>query len=199
MSERKNERIHEPAITAISNLNQKVYVQIEEWRNRPLTVEYMYVYLYGIYLKKNWGGAIENIAILVAIGVNEAGNREVIGAMEGGKVNTESWLRFLRHLKKRGLKGVRLMVGDKCLGLVEAISEIFPEAKYQRCMVHFMRNALCDVPRTRSKEAGASLKAIFAQENKMLAFARLRKWQNIFGKRSWGMQPGRWRLVSMMY
>jgi len=149
----------------VSKLNQKVYVQIEEWRNRPLTVEYPYVYLDGIYLKKNWGGTIENIAILVAIGVNEAGNREVIGAMEGGKEDTESWLRFLRHLKKRGLKGVRLMVGDKCLGLVEAISETFPEARYQRCMVHFMRNILCDVPRTRNREVGASLKAIFAQED----------------------------------
>lgn len=124
----------------ISNLNQKIYVQIEEWRNRPLTVEYPYVYLDGIYLKKNWGGSIENVAILVALGVNAAGNREIIGAAEGGKEDKESWLHFLRSLKERGLKGTRLMVGDKCLGLVEAIKEVFPETKYQRCMVHFMRN-----------------------------------------------------------
>ena len=150
----------------ISNLNQKAYVQIEEWRNRKLEVEYPYVYLDGIYLKKNWGGTIENIAILVALGVNSAGNREIIGAAEGGKEDKESWLKFLRSLKARGLTGTRVMVGDKCLGLVEAIREVFPDTEYQRCIVHFMRNVFCNVPRTRGKEIGAKLKAIFAQEDR---------------------------------
>ena len=136
------------------------------WRNRPLEVIYPYVYLDGIYLKKNWGGTIKNIAVLVALGVNEAGNREIIGAAEGGKEDKESWLNFLRSLKERGLKGVRLMVGDKCLGLIEAIKEVYPEAACQRCMVHFMRNILTGVPRTRSKEVAAKLKAIFAQEDR---------------------------------
>jgi len=149
----------------ISNLNKKVYVQIEEWRNRKLVVEYPYVYMDGIYLRKNWGGVIENIAILVAVGVNEDGNREVIGAAEGCKEDKDSWLRFLRSLKERGLHGVRLIVGDKCLGLGEAIREVYPETQYQRCMVHFMRNVLDDVPRSRAKEVGNMLKAIFAQED----------------------------------
>ncbi len=149
----------------ISNLNQKAYVQIEAWRSRKLEVEYPYVYLDGIYLKKNWGGTIENIAILVALGVNSAGNREIIGAAEGGKEDKESWLKFLRSLKERGLSGARLMIGDKCLGLVEAIREVFPDTEYQRCIVHFMRNVFCNVPRTRGKEIGAKLKAIFAQED----------------------------------
>ena len=150
----------------ISNLNQKAYVQIEEWRNRKLEVEYPYVYLDGIYLKKNWGGTIENIAILVALGVNSAGNREIIGAAEGGKEDKESWLQFLRSLRERGLTGVRLMIGDKCLGLIEAIKEVFPNTEYQRCIVHFMRNVFCDVPKARGKEIGAKLKAIFAQEDR---------------------------------
>ena len=150
----------------ISNLNQKAYAQIEDWRSRKLEVEYPYVYLDGIYLKKNWGGTIENIAILVALGVNSAGNREIIGAAEGGKEDKESWLKFLRSLKERGLSGVRLMIGDKCLGLVEAIREVFPNTEYQRCIVHFMRNVFCNVPRTRGKEIGAKLKAIFAQEDR---------------------------------
>lgn len=149
----------------ISHLNQKVYAQIEEWRKRELKDEYPYVYLDGIYLKKNWGGTIENVAILIGIGVNSDGNREIIGAAEGGKEDKESWLRFLRHLKGRGLRGTRLMVGDKCMGLTEAIKEVYPETKYQRCMVHFMRNILCDVPRSRAKEVGTWLKAIFAQED----------------------------------
>ena len=150
----------------ISNLNQKAYAQIEDWRSRTLEVEYPYVYLDGIYLKKNWGGTIENIAILVALGVNSAGNREIIGAAEGGKEDKESWLKFLRSLKERGLSGVRLMIGDKCLGLVEAIREVFPNTEYQRCIVHFMRNVFCNVPWTRGREIGAKLKAIFAQEDR---------------------------------
>lgn len=71
----------------------------------------------------------------------------------------------MRSLKERGLSGVRLMVGDKCIGLVEAIKEVFPTADYQRCIVHFMRNVFSDVPRSRGKEIGAKLKAIFAQED----------------------------------
>lgn len=160
----------------ISNMNQKVYAEIDKWRNRELVAEYPYVYVDGIYLKKNWGGTIENIAILVALGVNNEGNREIIGTMEGGREDHESWKRFFRHLKDRGLKGVRLIIGDKCLGMFEAIQEVFPESLYQRCMVHFMRNILCDVPRNRSKEVGSWLKAIFAQEDKE---ASLKKAQEI--------------------
>ena len=149
----------------ISNLNRKVYGQIEDWRNRPPVAEYPYVYMDGIYLKKNRGGVIESIAILVAIGVNSDGNREVVGAAEGGREDKESRIRFLRSLKDRGLHGTRLIVGDRCLGLVEAIHEVFSDALYQRCMVHFMRNILCDVPRSGGKEVGAMLKAIFARED----------------------------------
>ena len=114
----------------ISNMNKKVYVEIEKWRNRKLVDEYPYVYLDGIYLKKNWGGSIENVAILIALGVNSEGTREITGAEEGGREDKENWQRFLRHLKERGLQGVRLMVGDKCLGLVESIRETFPDARY---------------------------------------------------------------------
>ena len=159
----------------ISNMNKKVYAEIEKWRKRELVDEYPYVYLDGIYLKKNWGGTIENVAILIALGVNSEGNREIIGAEEGGKEDRESWQRFLRHLKERGLHGVRLMVGDKCLGLVESIQEIFPETRYQRCMVHFMRNVLCDVPRSRGSEVGSWLKAIFAQEDREACLRKARE------------------------
>ncbi len=120
------------------------------------------MFLDGIYLKKNWGGTIVNIAILVALSVNEDENREVIGACEGGRKDTESWLHFLRHLAKRGLRGVRMITGDKCNGLVAAIAEAFPQAQYQRCMVHFMRNILSQAPRARANEAGTMLNVIFA-------------------------------------
>jgi len=105
----------------VSQLNQKVYVKIEEWRQRPLLTSYPYVYLDGIYLKRNWGGTYENVAVLVAMAVNEDGQREVIGAAEGMKEDAESWKNFLVSLKERGLAGTRLFVGDKCLGLLDAV------------------------------------------------------------------------------
>jgi len=151
----------------ISELNKKAYVHIEAWRNRPLQGgKYPYVYVDGIYLKRNWGGEYENVAILVAIAVNEDGYREVIGACEGMKEDKSSWTEFFKWLKSRGLDGVKLIVGDKCLGMLESVGEVFPEAKYQRCTVHFYRNVFSVVPRSKVKIVAKMLKAIHAQESK---------------------------------
>ena len=157
----------------MSRLNGKVYEQIEVWRNRPLSGAYPYVYLDGIYLKRNWGGEYENVAILIAMAVNQRGEREVIGATEGMKEDKESWLGFLRHLKERGLQGTQLFIADKCTGLIEAIAEVFPRARYQRCIVHFYRNVFSVVPRKKVKEESAMLKAIHAQEDKEAALKKI--------------------------
>lgn len=163
----------------VSQLNQKVYVKIEEWRQRSLLVSYPYVYLDGIYLKRNWGGSYENVSVLVAMAVNEEGQREVIGAAEGMKEDSESWLSFLVSLKARGLSGTRLFIGDKCLGLLDAINTVFPDAKYQRCTVHFYRNVFTVVPRGKVKAVAAMLKAIHAQEDRV---ASLEKAQAVIAK-----------------
>ena len=78
----------------INNLNQKASKHLEDWRQRPLTGEYPYVYVDGIYLKRCWGGEIQNVSVLVAIGVNKDGFREILGAAEGMKEDKESWLNF---------------------------------------------------------------------------------------------------------
>lgn len=156
--------------STISELNKKAYVHIEEWRERPLSGgRYPYVYVDGIYLRRNWGGEFENIAILVAIAVNEDGYREVLGAAEGMKEDKASWVEFFQWLRGRGLNGVQLIVGDKCLGMLEAVGEVFPEAKYQRCTVHFYRNVFSVTPRSKMKEVSRMLKAIHAQESKKAA------------------------------
>ena len=119
----------------ISELNKKAYVHIEDWRNRPLQGgRYPYVYVDGIYLRRNWGGEYENVVVLVAIAVN--------------------------------LDGVKLIVGDKCMGMLEAVGEVFPDAKYQRCTVHFYRNVFSVVPKSKVKIVANMLKAIHAQESK---------------------------------
>jgi len=155
--------------STVSELNKKIYAQIHEWRNRPIEGEHPYVYLDGIWLKRSWGGEVKNVAILVAVGVDQDGFRQVLGVMEGMKEDKDSWAAFLRYLKGRGLRGVRLFISDKSLGLVESLPEFYPEARWQRCVVHFYRNVFTVVPRGKAKEVAAMLKAIHAQEDQASA------------------------------
>jgi putative transposase len=156
----------------VSKLNQKVYQHIERWRTQPIEGEFAYVYLDGIVLKRSWGGEVKNVSVLAAIGVDQDGFRRMLGVAEGHKEDKSGWLGFLKHLKKRGLKGVRLMISDACLGLTEAIAEVFPQADWQRCAVHFYRNVFSHVPSTKVREVAAMLKAIHAQESREAAEAK---------------------------
>ena len=155
--------------STVSELNQQLYERIEAWRNQPIEGEFAYLALDGIWLKRSWGGEVKNVAVLVAVGVDSEGYRQVLGVCEGLQEDAESWRKFLRHLKERGLKGVRLITSDKCLGLVEILPEFYPEADWQRCMVHWYRNVGSEVPRHRKKEVMAMLKAIHAQEDREAA------------------------------
>jgi putative transposase len=149
----------------VSRLNQKIYGKIEEWRNREIEGEHAFIYLDGISLKRSWGGEVRNVAVLVAIGVDAEGYREVLGVAEGAKEDAESWREFLRYLKSRGLKGVKLITSDKCIGLIEVVGEFYPDALWQRCVVHFYRNVLSNVPRNKMRIVSDMLKAIHAQED----------------------------------
>jgi putative transposase len=160
--------------STVSELNKKIYLQIEAWRNRPIEGEHAYVYLDGIWLKRSWGGEVKNVAVLVAIGVRRDGYREILGVVEGLKEDTESWRNFLRHLKGRGMAGVQLLVSDKCLGLVAALGEFYPQATWQRCMVHWYRNVMSVVPKGKVKDVMAMLKAIHAQEDRQAALEKAR-------------------------
>lgn len=155
--------------STVSELNQQLYERIEAWRNQPIQGRFAYVYLDGIWLKRSWGGEVKNVAVLVAIGVDHDGYRQILGVVEGAKEDAQSWRTFLRHLKERGLAGVELVVSDKCLGLIEALAEFYPEASWQRCMVHWFRNVRTVVPTGKAREVVAMLKAIHAQEDRQAA------------------------------
>jgi len=156
----------------VSQLNKKIYTRIEQWRMRPIEGEYPYVYLDGIALKRSWGGEVSNVSVLVAIGVDREGYRQILGVAEGAKEDKESWGNFLRYLKERGLKGVELFITDKCIGLIDCLGEFYPEALWQRCVVHFYRNVFTVVPRGKVKEVASMLKAIHAQEDKQEAMKK---------------------------
>jgi transposase-like protein len=153
----------------VSKLNQKIYKHIEDWRNRRIEGKHPYVYLDGIVLKRSWAGEVRNVSVLVAISVSEDGYRQVIGVQEGAKEDKAGWSSFLQHLKSRGLKGVELIISDACMGLMESVEEYYPEAKWQRCVVHFYRNVFSVVPRNMMGEVSRMLKAIHASEDKTAA------------------------------
>ena len=148
----------------VSDLNKKMYERIEKWRNRKIEGRHPYVYLDGISLKRTWGGEVRNVSVLVAVGVGEDGFRDILGVAEGCKEDKAGWSSFLAHLKRRGLQCPELIISDKCMGLIESLDDYYPDAKWQRCAVHFYRNVFSVVPRGRMKEVAAMLKAIHAQE-----------------------------------
>ena len=153
----------------VSKLNQKVYKHIERWRTQSLEGRYPYLYLDGIVLKRSWGGEVKNVSVLAAVGVGQDGYRRILGVVEGHKEDKAGWLAFLKQLKERGLQGVRLAISDACLGLVDALAEVFPDADWQRCVVHFYRNVFSHVPNGKVRAVAAMLKAIHAQENRNAA------------------------------
>ena len=161
--------------STVSDLNQKIYGKIDEWRQRPLVGDFPYVFLDGVWLKRSWGGEVKNVSVLIAIGVAQSGYREILGVSEGAKEDGPSWTAFLRELKQRGLKGVQLFVSDKCLGLVENLAGFYPEAKWQRCVVHFYRDVWTAVPTGKVKAVAAMLKAIHAQEDAAAAKEKARQ------------------------
>jgi hypothetical protein len=113
--------------STVSDLNKKIYATIEAWRNRPIEGEHPYVCLDGTVLKRSWAGEVRNVSLLVAIGVNESGYREILGICEGAKEDKAGWSAFLKHLKDRGLKGIRLITSMPALGLPRA-----PRSSFQR-------------------------------------------------------------------
>src|SRR5512142_1646044 len=151
--------------STVSELNKKIYGTIETWRNRPIQCQHPYVYLDGIVLKRSWAGEVRNVSLLVAIGVNDQGYREILGICEGAKEDKAGWSAFLKHLKERGLQGVQLIISDACLGLAESAAEFFPKTAWQRCVVHWYRNIFSHVPSTKVREIAAMLKAIHASED----------------------------------
>jgi len=155
--------------SGVSRLNQKIYQHIEAWRNREIIGEFAYVHLDGIILKRSWAGEVRNVSVLVAVGVGVDGYRQILGVAEGEKEDLVGWRGFIAYLKNRGLQGVKLIVADACRGLIEAAAEGFPEAQFQRCVVHFYRNVFSHVPNQKMAEVARMLKAIHAQENRLEA------------------------------
>ena len=148
----------------VSRLCEEIDERVNAFLSRPIEGAWPYLWIDATYLKVREAGRIVSVAVIVAVGVNTDGRREVLGVAAGASEAEPFWKAFLRQLADRGLRGVRLVVADDHRGLRAAASKVF-SATHQRCRVHWLRNALAHVPPKQRPAAVAMLKTIFAQDS----------------------------------
>lgn len=147
----------------VSRLCQELDVEVERFRTRRLEGPYPYVWLDATFVKVREHGRVVSQAVVMAIGVKASGEREVLGVDVGPSEDGAFWLQFLRGLVARGLSGVKLVTSDAHEGLKQAAEAVLQGASWQRCRVHFMRNALGLVPRTAASMVATTIRTVFAQ------------------------------------
>jgi putative transposase len=148
----------------VSKLCQDIDERVNSFLDRRIEGDWPYLWLDATYLKVRENGRIVSIAAIIATGVNAEGKREILGLGLGPSEAAVFWLDFLRSLEKRGLKGVKLVISDAHEGLKAAIAQVF-KASWQRCRVHFMRNALAHVSKAEQSMVSAAIRSVFAQDN----------------------------------
>jgi len=148
--------------STVSKLCKDIDERVGEFLNRPLTGDWPYVWLDATYLKVRQGGRIVSVAAIIAVAANTDGRREIIGLGLGPSEAETFWMDFLRGLKARGLDGTKLVISDAHSGLRAAIERVF-EATWQRCRVHWMRNALAHVSRGQHTVVAAAIRQAFDQ------------------------------------
>ena len=151
----------------VSRICAELDQEMEGFRTRRVDhVAFPYLFCDATYVKGRVRGRVVSRAVVVVTGVTADGNREVLGCDVGDSEDGAFWTAFLRSLRQRGLSGVRLAVSDHHLGLKEAIEKVFVGAAWQRCRVHFMRNALAGVQKQKVQMVAAAIKTIFAQPDR---------------------------------
>jgi transposase-like protein len=154
--------------STVSKLCKDIDERVGEFLNRPLTGEWPYVWLDATYLKARQGGRIVPVAAIIAVAANTDGRREIIGLGIGPSEAETFWMDFLRSLKARGLNGTKLVISDAHSGLKAAIERVF-DATWQRCRVHWMRNALAHVSRGQHTVVAAAIRQAFDQPDRTQA------------------------------
>jgi len=169
---------------AVSRIASRLEEQQREWRERPLEdKEHPYLYLDATYLKLRWGARVTTMALLVCVGVDEEGFREVLAVEVAGKEKGAAYASLLRGLIDRGLRGVRLVVSDDHEGIKAAVAGELPGVEWQRCVVHFERNVLSHVPASEMNEVAEDIKAVFKVRRQKTARALAEEFVELYRKR----------------
>ena len=177
---------HSFSASTVSEMNQKLDEELGKFAQRDLEEEYPYLILDARYEKVREDGVIRSQAVLIAIGINWEGRRCVLGVEVANRESETTWQEFLIGLKERGLYGVEFVVSDNHAGLKKAIAQILPEAVWQRCYVHFLRNTLDYLPRKGDDDCLKELRWMYdrrdLEEARRDLGAWLEKWQDKYPK-----------------
>jgi putative transposase len=177
---------HAFSASAISRINQTLDEQLEQFSQRKLDEEYPYLILDARYERVRINGTIDPQAVLIAIGINHEGRRCVLAVELANRESRGSWKEFLIKLKDRGLRGIELVVSDDHAGLKMAIREVLADAAWQRCYVHFLRNALDYLPRRGGDDCLRELRWLYdrrdVKEARTDLASWLSKWQSKYAK-----------------
>ena len=157
----------------VSRLCTEIDERVNAFLNRPIEGDWPYLWIDATYVKVRSSGRIVSVAVIIAVGVNTDGTREVLGMAVGPSEAEPFWSDFLRSLSHRGLRGTRLVISDSHVGLKAAIAKVF-KATWQRCRVHFMRNALAYAGKGQRQMVLALINTVFAQETAEAAHAQWR-------------------------
>jgi putative transposase len=169
---------------AVSRIARRLEEQQREWRERSVEDKgYPYLYLDATYLKVRWASRVTTMALLVCVGVDEEGFREVLAVEVAGSEKGAAYASMLRGLVDRGLSGVQLVVSDDHEGIKAAVAGELPGAGWQRCVVHFERNVLSHVPASEMSELADDLKAVFKVRREKTARALAEEFVELYGKR----------------
>ena len=174
---------HEFSAATISRVTEQLDEELKKFARRPLEEDYPYLVLDARYEKIRQDGIIASQAVQVAIGINWEGRRCVLAVEIANRESASSWKEFLLGLKQRGLRGVVCVISDDHAGLRKAIPEVLPEAKWQRCYVHFLRNALDHLPRKKDDDVLTELRWIYERRNVEEARRDLAVWLTKWGSR----------------
>jgi putative transposase len=167
---------HKFSASAVSSIVKKLDGQLEEFAKRPLEEPFPYLIVDARYEMVREGGTIRSRAVLIAIGIAWDGRRQILGVELANRETASSWKNFLLSLKGRGLKGVEMVVSDDHLGLRKAITEAVPEAFWQRCYVHFLRNACDHLPRKADDDCLRELRWMYDRRDLEEARKDLANW-----------------------
>jgi putative transposase len=148
----------------VSRLCEDIDTRVNTFLNRPLEGDWPYIWSDATYVKTRQSGTIVSVAVIIAVGVNTDGRREVLGMQIGASEAEPFWTEFLRSLTRRGLRGVKLVISDAHEGIKAAVSKVF-SATWQRCRVHFMRNALAHAGKSGRRVVSAFIATAFAQDD----------------------------------
>ena len=169
---------------AVSRIARRLEEEQREWREHSLEEKsYPYLYLDATYLKVRWGARVRSMALLVCVGVDEEGFREVLAVEVAGTEKGAAYASLLRGLIDRGLSGVRLVVSDDHEGIKAAVAGELPGVEWQRCVVHFERNVLSHVPASEMNEVAEDLKAVFKVRREKTARALAEEFVELYEKR----------------